>query len=104
MGCWFGCVKFIQDGQPAVDLSLKELSKRTVTLLALCNAGRASDIQALDIRFIRSTGDSIVFTIPGLTKIHRSGPPKEVTFSAGGIVMSTEDSANVHAKDCTDPN
>lgn len=74
-------VKFIQDGQPTVNLSLKELSKRTVTLLALCNAGRASDIQALDIRFIRSTGDSMVFTIPGLTKTRRSGPPKEVTFS-----------------------
>lgn len=75
-------VKYIQDGPRTADLSLKELSKRTVTLLALCNASRASDIQALDIRFKRSVSDNMVFTIPGLTKTRRSGPPKQVSFYA----------------------
>ena len=75
-------VKYIQDGPRTADLSLKELSKRTVTLLALCNASRASDIQALDIRFKRSVSDNMVFTIPGLTKTRRSGPPKQVFFYA----------------------
>ena len=71
-------VKHIQDGLRTVDLSLKELSKRTVTLLAICNASRASDIQALDIRFRRSETDNMVFTIQGLNKTRRSGPPKQV--------------------------
>lgn len=37
-------VKHIQDCPPTSQLTLKELSKRLVTLLALCNASRASDI------------------------------------------------------------
>ena len=57
--------------------SQEELSERTVTLLALYNTSRASDIKALDIRFKWSYGN-IVFTIPGLTKIRHSDPPKEV--------------------------
>jgi len=67
-------------GPPASQLSLKELSKRLVTLLALCNASRASDIKALESRFKVFTDGGVKFTIPGLTKTHRSGPPKEVFF------------------------
>ena len=74
-------MKHIQDGTPIADLSLKELFKRTVTLLALCNASKASDIQALVIRFKRMIGEDLVFVIPGLTKTCHSVPPKEVHFS-----------------------
>lgn len=56
------------------------LSKRLVTLLALCNASRVSDIKALESRFKVFTDGSVKFTIPGLTKTRRSGPPKEVFF------------------------
>ena len=56
--------------------------------MALCNARRASDIQALDIRFKRSVSDNMVFTIPGLTKTRRSGPPKQVSFYAFSEVES----------------
>ena len=75
-------VKHIQDDPPTSNLSLKELSKRMVTLLALCNANRASEIKAFNIRFKRQVGEDVVFTIPGLTKTRRSGPPKEARFSA----------------------
>jgi hypothetical protein len=74
-------VNYIQDGPPTTDLSLKELSKRTVMLLELCNANRASEIKVLDIRFKRSVGEDDVFTIPGLAITRHSGPPKEEWFS-----------------------
>ena len=75
-------LKYIEDGPPNSKLTLKELSKQLVTLLALCNASRASDIQALDIQFMRVLESKFVFTIPGLTKTRRSGPPKQVSFLA----------------------
>ena len=53
-------VRYFQAGQPTSELTLKELSKKLVTLLALCNAIRASDIRALDVRFRQSTGESLV--------------------------------------------
>lgn len=62
-------------GPPASQLSLKELSKRLVTLLALCNASRVSDIKALESRFKVFTDGGVKFTIPGLTKTRRSGSP-----------------------------
>ena len=71
-------VRHIQSGPPTAELALKELSKRLVTLLALCNASRASDLRALDTRFKQPIGGGIKFTIPGLTKTRRSGPPREV--------------------------
>ena len=61
-------VRYFQAGQPTSELTLKELSKKLVTLLALCNASRASDIRALDVRFRQSTGEGVKFVIPGLTK------------------------------------
>ena len=77
-------VRHIQAGLPTSELTLKELSKKLVTLLALCNASRASDIQALDINYKHRTGGGIMFTIPGLTKTWRSGPPRQVYFAAFG--------------------
>ena len=73
-------VRHFQAGPPASELTLKELSKRLVTLLALCNASRASDIRALDVRFKQHTGGGVKFVIPGLTKTRRSGPLREFFF------------------------
>ena len=58
------------------ELSLKDLSLKLVALLALSNAPRASDIAALDIKFLQISPEGATFRIPGLTKTRRSGPPK----------------------------
>ena len=61
-------VRYFQAGQPTSELTLIELSKKLVTLLALRNSSRASDIRALDVKFRQSTGEGVKFVIPGLTK------------------------------------
>ena len=50
-------------------------------LLALSNASRSSDLHALDLRFRQFTPEGIIFHIPGLMKMRRSGPPKEAFFA-----------------------
>ena len=73
-------VSYIANGRKAEELSLKELSKQLVVLLALCNADRASDLKALDLKFRQYTPEEVRFQIPGLTKTRRSGPPREVSY------------------------
>ena len=63
------------------DLSFKELTLKTVMLMALANADRASDLHLLDIRYMRPLPDRIKFSVPGLSKTRRSGPPREVEYS-----------------------
>lgn len=60
----------------STELSMKNLSLKLVTLLALSNAPRASDLASLDIRFLQLSQEGTTFRIPGLTKTRRSGPPK----------------------------
>ena len=60
-------------------LSLKQLSLKVTTLLALANATRASDLVALDTRFIQRNPEGMLFRIPGLTKTRRSGPPRTMS-------------------------
>jgi hypothetical protein len=74
-------VRHIRSGPPTAELVLKELSKRLVILLALCNASRASDFRALDTRFKQPIGGGIKFIIPGSTKTYCLGPPREVFFA-----------------------
>ena len=62
------------------DLQLKDLTQKLAVIMALTNAARASDIQALDIRFLRITEEGARFQIPGLTKTRRSGPPLEAFY------------------------
>ena len=61
----------IRSRSPSKDLDLKELSSKLVTLLALANADRASDIHLLDHI---SGPDS------GPEKKRCSGPPREVSY------------------------
>ena len=63
-------------------LPLKELSKKLAMLLALSNASRSSDLHALDLRYRAFHEGGVTFKIPTLTKMRRSGPPKEVSFTA----------------------
>ena len=56
-------------------LSFKELTLKTVMLMALASADRASDLQLLDIRYMQQQGDTVKFVVAGLSKTRRSGPP-----------------------------
>ncbi|XP_065918390.1 uncharacterized protein [Dysidea avara] len=62
-------------------LSLLQLSKKVVTLMALCNADRCSDLAALDRHYMRWTSSSVQFSVVQLTKTRRSGPPRTVSFA-----------------------
>ena len=51
-------------------------------LIASSNAGRSSDLVALDLNFRQYTSGGVTFTIPGLTKTRRSGKPIQSTYSS----------------------
>ena len=64
-------------------LSLKQLSQKLVVLMALVQATRSSELQALDARFRVYRPDGVVFTLPTLTKKRKVGAPaKELFFGA----------------------
>ena len=63
-------------------LSFKQLTLKTVMLMAPANADRASDLHLLDIRYMQSQPDKVKFTVAGLSKTRRSGPPREVEYSS----------------------
>lgn len=56
-------------------LSFKELTLKTVMLMALASAHRALDLHLLDIRYMQQQGDTVKFVVAGLSKTRRSGPP-----------------------------
>ena len=62
------------------DLSLKQLSHKLVVLLALANASRASEIHALDIRYLSRNENGVTFTIAELTKTTQPGKKKVVCY------------------------
>ena len=69
------------------NLSLKQLSQKTLTLMALASAGRVSELQTLDLAFIRCDQNEVICTIAGLTKTMKVGnKPQEMKFpkSDGG--------------------
>jgi len=66
-------VEFLSSLPAAHELSLKELSMKLVTLMALTNADRASDIQALDIKGLSYSPEGAVFKKVHLTKTSRPG-------------------------------
>ena len=66
---------------PLEELSLKQISERTVMLLALANADRVSDLHALDLRYRSYRNGGVSFIVPSLTKTRRSGPPREVFYA-----------------------
>ena len=78
LGCQHSCEEIIGD---TPTLNLKALSQKLVVLLALSNAPRASDLVALDVRFVQSSEEGVTFRIPGLTKTRRSGPPRSFEVS-----------------------
>ena len=73
-------VVHIQSMEPSDKLSLKDLSWKLVTLMALTNADRASDLHALDLRYRSFSPEWGTFKILGLTKTRRSGPPRQAFY------------------------
>ena len=73
-------VRHIKAMLPSEKLPLKELSWKLVTLLAITNADRASDLKLLDLNFRVFTSEGVRFEVAGLSKTCRSGPPREVVY------------------------
>ena len=67
---------------PSESLLILELGKKVVTLMALANASRCSDLAALDRDYLRWTSSGAQFTVVQLTKTHTPGPPKSVHYSS----------------------
>ena len=64
-------------------LSLKQLSQKLVLLMALVEASRTSELQALDLRFKVQKPEGVTFRLASLTKKRTPGlPPKELFFGA----------------------
>ena len=67
---------------PSESLSILELGKKVVTLMALANASRCSDLAALDRDYLRWIPSGAQFTVVQLTKTRTPGPPKSVHYSS----------------------
>ena len=61
-------VRHIETMPPSEKLPLKELSWKLVTLLAITNADRASDLKLLDLNFRVFTSEGVRFEVAGLSK------------------------------------
>ena len=72
-------VTYIRSMEPSEKLPL---SWKLVTLMALTNADRASDLHALDLKYRRYSAEGVTFEIPGLTKTRRSEPPRQAFYSS----------------------
>jgi len=57
------------------ELSLKQLTRKLVFLLALTSAERGSELAAHDLRFRRFYPGGVCFTLPELTKKSCIGSP-----------------------------
>jgi len=65
------------------DLSLKDLSSKLLTLMALTSASRVSELQALDLRFHYYKPNGVLFKLATLTKKRQLGASlKELFFTS----------------------
>ena len=55
------------------DLSLKSLSYKTIMLVALTSASRVSELQKIDLKYMKCSQEEITFTIAELTKTRKVG-------------------------------
>ena len=67
---------------PNEQLTLKQLSKKLVVLLALSSAERGSELTAHDLRYRRFHPEGVSFNFPELTKGVRVGKPLKTSFHA----------------------
>ena len=69
---------FLQSWHPISSLSLKQLTLKTVTLVAVCSSDRAATLEAIDIDHSKFQDDGILFPIYSLLKGHRKNRPIRV--------------------------
>ena len=67
--------KFLAAWHPHSSLSLKQLTLKTVTLIALTSSDRAQTIHALDIHNLNYVAQGLEFNIPSILKHSRKGRP-----------------------------
>ena len=70
-------LQFLEEKGNTESLSMKDLTYKLVMLMALANADRASDLCALDIRFLCLSTDGASFKLGALTKTAR--PDRSIT-------------------------
>ena len=73
-------VQYLQNC-PSEGLSIAELGKKVVTLMALANTSRFSDLAALDRDYLRWIPSDAQFTVVQPTKSCTPGPPKSIHYS-----------------------
>lgn len=78
-------LNFLKNKGETADLSTKDLTLKLAMLLALSNADRASDLSALDVRYLAFTPDSARFQLVSLTKSAR--PDRQLS----SVYVSFED-------------
>jgi len=62
------------------ELSILDLGRKVVTLMALANAVRCSDLAAIDRDYLRWTPSGVQITVVRLTKTRTMGPPRTVHY------------------------
>ena len=74
-------LQYIKSLGPNSTLSDKDLSFTVTMFMALTSAGRSSELNALDLRYMADKEDVITFTLGKLTKSRKYGsPPLSVSF------------------------
>ena len=73
-------LSYLRDLPDNAALSFQALTHKLAMLMALTNADRCSDLAALDLSFHSFQDGGVKFTIPGLTKTRRDGPPIEAFY------------------------
>jgi len=64
------------------DIDLRALTLKTAMLMALVSASRASELHMVSLDYMKDTGDTIEFSLPGLTKTRKVGqPPVKIVFT-----------------------
>ena len=71
-------LRFIATWHPADSLSLKHLTLKTVTLIALTSSDRAQTLHALSVEHVHVSASGIEFVVPEILKTSRRGRPARV--------------------------
>ncbi|KAK3108808.1 hypothetical protein FSP39_016198 [Pinctada imbricata] len=72
-------LRFLNSNEDNEKLSLKDLTLKVTMLIALSTACRSSEVSRLDMNYMVIDDDSIMFSVPTLTKGRRCGePPIEI--------------------------
>ena len=84
-------IKYLGELGPNEKLTLKQLNKKLVVLLALASAERGSELIAHDLRFRRFHPEGVSFNLPELTKGVRVGKRSILKVHTSGPRITTSD-------------